>query len=167
MPKIIKIHRGLFRWVFLIGRYAFKIPSFESFYWFKSGLYNNVSEVQNWLGIDKRFKVPKHKLCPIRFYLPFGLLVVMDRVEVLDEERHGYELVRDFIHLNFLLPYDDWMMGLYCVEQKPNNYGILNNKVVIIDYSFYTLEQWKAGRDRYFKMEIKRQKIADKKKQHA
>ncbi len=111
--------RGFSRTVILTKKYAFKFPNF--FFWkgFLHGLLGNMQEITwNAVNYDER-------LCPIKFYIPGGWLVVMPRVKQLTRE--------EFINFDC-----EAFIGVaekhIPVEAKEDSFGWLNNKIVAIDY---------------------------------
>lgn len=115
------ITTGSTRLVILIGNLAIKIPAFHSWKHFLLGLLSNMQESEFSKCIDM-----KDKLCPIKFYLPLGLLIAMPRVDVLKENELSDVFLKNFISCNenYAIP----------VEIKHDSFGYLNNKLVAIDY---------------------------------
>lgn len=115
---------GCTRIVILTKRYAFKIPNFavswgDKWRLFLHGLLANQQEWRFW----SYGRYPE--LCPVIFYLPLGLLVVMPKAQELSDEEF---FSRDF---KSLVDRKD-----YCIpaEKKPNSFGWLNGQIVAIDY---------------------------------
>lgn len=114
---------GCTRVVFITKRYAFKIPNFFESWGDKwrlllHGLLANMQEYR-----FSRAKYPE--LCPVIFYVPFGLLVVMPRVRVMTVEEFKVWDAQSFINKeNYILP----------VESKWTSFGYLNGEIVAIDY---------------------------------
>jgi hypothetical protein len=120
----ISFHRGANRWVICNKSYAFKFPSPVSYISFLSGLRANVVEVGNF-NYAKRGIFPLEKLCPICFFIPFGLFIVMKKAKILtDKEFENFDCVAFCDLGNATLP----------VEQKPDSFGYLNNQIVATDY---------------------------------
>lgn len=110
----MKFKRGITREVFLIWKYAFKIPSFRSWWLFLEGLQCNMNEIS-------RRKLSEH-FCPIIFWIPGGFLVIMKRAQAT---KVSDEMIMEFKNLN----------QLHCfVESKDCSFGILNGKLVAVDY---------------------------------
>jgi len=65
------------------------------------------------------------ELCPVRYRLPLGLLVVMPRVRVMTTEEFAEWDVDRFIEK------DDYYVP---AEKKYNSFGWLNGQIVAIDY---------------------------------
>ena len=117
----MKIYHGATRMVFLIGGYAFKLPSFKEWRLFLHGLLANMQEV-----VFSKTGWPE--LCPVLFHLPLGLLVVMPRCQPLTgEEFNKFDYDKFTIHDDYVLTY---------IENKPDSFGILNGKIVAVDYGF-------------------------------
>ena len=108
---------GATRIVFLVGSYALKIPSMHSWQTFLWGLLGNMQERLFWTT-----RWPE--LCPVLFSLPGGWLVVMSTAQPLTDEEGGE------------VPEDWCERGEYVVpaEMKRDSFGVLNGKIVAIDY---------------------------------
>jgi hypothetical protein len=122
----MKINRqGITRIVILTKRYAIKIPNFtycqQHILW---GLLGNLNEA----NVSKNKQVA-HRICPVLFHLPLGLLVVMPRVEVLNDlQYHLY-----YKDIQSLL-YDVNEDSIISAESKSDSYGFYKGNVVVIDY---------------------------------
>ncbi|MFA7287414.1 MAG: hypothetical protein WC055_00895 [Melioribacteraceae bacterium] len=117
--KNCRIAYGTTRVVFLIGKYAFKIPSIMyEFRLFLLGLLANMQEVQF-------SKINQPELCPVLFYIPFGFLVVMPRCEPLTREEF-FEMDAE----NWLLREDYTIPA----EPKLDSFGKYKGKIVAVDY---------------------------------
>ena len=120
--------RGISRTVFLIGKYAIKIPSLRAYgegvkgrVWsFARGIVANHSEI-TWFNYDAR------NLCPILWHGFFGLVIVMPRCEpyLVDTETEERMFTGDFCPVDF---------DIMITDNKPENYGVLNGRVVMLDY---------------------------------
>lgn len=66
------------------------------------------------------------KLCPVKFSLPLGLLVVMPRVRVLNEGELSREALEKFCTAN-----DSYTIP---AELKHDSFGYFKGKLVAIDY---------------------------------
>lgn len=123
---MISFARGVTREVILVGRWAIKFPTFRSWRMFLWGLLSNMQEV-TW---GKAMKVESgakqywsERLCPVLWSLPGGWLVVMRRVERVCTE-------------NAEVDYDNFK-GLPG-DHKPENFGWLDGRVVMLDYGSLT-----------------------------
>lgn len=108
------IRTGITREVLLIGKYAIKIPTFrygnyaKPFQMFARGLLANYSE-SDWSNYDGAAVAPV-------LWSFFGLINVYPRCEPVYE-------------------FDDYIsLGLPVGDHKPQNIGLLNGKLVWIDY---------------------------------
>ncbi len=110
----IPLKRGITREVLLIGNYAFKLPSFRSWYLFLEGLQCNMQETD-------RQRCSEH-FCPIIFRIPGGFLNIMPRAT--ETTLTDDEFVK-FRELNELHVY---------VEGKDCSFGIINGKLMAVDY---------------------------------
>lgn len=106
---------GCTRFVILTKKYAIKIPQFK-YQWrhFLLGLLANMQEVQF-------SKMKDERLCPVKFYLPGGWMVVMPRCEMVSIE------IFSNIDINKFWP-------IIPVEYKQDSFGLYKGKVVAIDY---------------------------------
>jgi len=112
--------KGSTRYIFFIGKFVFKIPSLYTWKNFLWGLLANIQETE-FSKVDKM----KEKLCPIKFTLPLGILVVMPKVRILkDNELTKDELTRFCTDDGFTIP----------SELKCDSFGYLNGKLVSVDY---------------------------------
>lgn len=112
--------KGSNRWVFVVGRFVFKIPSLYAYKNFLWGLLANMQEME-FCRIDEI----KNRLCPVIFYIPLGLLVVMPKVRVLKEEELTKEELKNFCTLTkTYIP----------AELKHNSFGYFKGNLVAIDY---------------------------------
>lgn len=123
---------GCTRFVFLTKNYAIKIPQFN-YEWkhFLLGLLANMQEVSF-------SKIKDDRLCPIKFYIPGGWLLIMPKCEPISSEI--------FIDLDITRFWpnnkEDYHPNNTCeraeynvpVEYKQDSFGFLNGKIVAIDY---------------------------------
>jgi hypothetical protein len=121
-----------FRRVFLIGRFAIKVPQPRFVF---RGLCCNRWERELWHRWRPVFQW--ETLCPILFADPLGLVVVMSRAEqpVTDEEIRA-------IPLEFPEP-------TYKVE--PKDFGRLNGRVLAVDYGLPLPNEVSEARQYYAK----------------
>jgi hypothetical protein len=157
---------GLFRVVRLTRRFAFKTPHIlnrrqlksdwrslrisgkPSIAWrwktwcklFRENRTVNESEVQTWLEWHRKGeqKISGVGLCPIRLYLPHGLLVVMRRA---DEVPAGRVDVRQDVPSNGFVSSEEMraaalVMGRNQDTSKPSTYGLIDGALVIVDYGW-------------------------------
>lgn len=120
----MKIRSGITRIVFLIGNYAFKIPNFKyNHCHFLQGCYANWSERKYYKGFinaNYRGNLVEH-VAPSYFCLAFGLFQIQARckpllIELSDEQKEFYK-------------------PLCAGDNKKENFGIYNNKIVCLDYA--------------------------------
>lgn len=117
--------QGAARIVILTKRFAFKLPNFIGYKggrWklFLSGLLANGQEKLFWT------QGGYPELCPVLFSLPLGFLIVMPRVDVLEDDEFSVWDVREFCTKKD-----------YCIpaEEKANSFGRLGDgRIVCIDY---------------------------------
>lgn len=111
--------QGATRNVFLVGRWALKIPRFIEWRLFLHGLLANMQE-KTFSGCDV---FPD--LCPVLWALPGGFLVCMQRATPVP--RTWWEDTS----------IDEWLSsrGLSAIcEGKLDCFGMLRGKVVVVDY---------------------------------
>lgn len=110
--------RGTTRVVFLIGRFAVKVPAVSEWRLFLLGLLANMQEVQ-WSAAG----FPE--LCPVMWSIPGGVCLVMQRARTLTEAEFN------------ALDIKSWLdRGDYVVpaELKPDSFGYLDGRLVAVDY---------------------------------
>lgn len=117
----MKVNRnGVTRLVLLTERWAIKLPRFG--YGWRFGLKGLLANLQ-----EREFaRCGWPELCPVRFSLPGGWLVVMPRATMLTD---GEWAALDFESFRNKLP-EYWVP----VEEKRDSFGTLNGKIVAIDY---------------------------------
>jgi hypothetical protein len=123
---------GVTREVFLTKKYAIKIPKVK-YKWrhFLLGLLANMQEVEF-------SKMNDERICPIKFYIPGGWLLIMPRCEPISEKEFSE------LDLSIFWPdtSEDYHPDNTCervkynvpVENKSDSFGYLNGKIVAIDY---------------------------------
>ena len=158
---------GLFRVVRLTRRFAFKTPHIlnrrqlkndwkslgtpgarPSIAWrwrtwrklFRENCFMNEREVQTWLEWHRNGeqKISGVGLCPIRFYLPHGFLVVMSRADQVPAGRVGES--QDVLSKGFVSPEEmraaAILMGWNQDTRKPSTYGLIDGELVVVDYGW-------------------------------
>lgn len=118
------VKRGTTRTVFLIGKYAIKVPRF----WHKFGkghrwkifLKGTLANLDEHFWYKCAYK--QDKLCPVLLKSPLGFLLVMKRAEPLKEEEYD-KTIFSIIFKN--LPLDN----------KIENFGKIDGKPVLVDYA--------------------------------
>lgn len=116
--------RGVTRTVLLTRRWAIKIPGCWNRglrHWWRHlllGLLANMQEVE-----FSRTDWPE--LCPVRYYLPGGWLVVMPRLRILTESEFAEADYGALVHRpGYEVP----------AEAKADSFGWLNGRIVAVDY---------------------------------
>jgi hypothetical protein len=118
MPKVAY---GTTRTVLLLWRYAFKVPAVVEWRLFLLGLLGNMQET-------KFSKCGWPELCPVVFSIPGGFLVVMRRAVPITREQ-WFEL--DEVALDEFMTTATYRLP---VELKMDSFGMLDNKMVAVDY---------------------------------
>jgi len=110
--------QGITREVFLIGRWAIKVPRVV-YGWrmFLCGLLANMQERE-----FSRAGWPE--LCPVLWSLPGGWLVVMPRCRPLNDFEWACFISESFTTGERIVP----------VEHKRDSFGVLDNRIVAVDY---------------------------------
>jgi hypothetical protein len=119
MDKLFEINKtGCHRLVFLTKNYAFKIPVLDEWRLFLRGLLANLQETT-----FSKAKWPE--LCPVKFSLPGGWLIVMPRVrEMTDSEFLNFDVENFCRKSDRIIP----------AEWKANSFGWYQGNIVAIDY---------------------------------
>ena len=114
---IERVTSGISRTVFLVGRYAIKVPCCRyGWPYFLRGLLANLQE-RTW----GRGGSPK--LCPVLWADRFGLFVVMRRAEILAEPPTPMRF-HQFTFGESIPP----------IECKADSFGVLDGRLVAVDY---------------------------------
>lgn len=106
------------RFVILTKKYAIKIPRFDTYRSCLNGLLANDQET-----MFSKLDYLKGKVCPVLFYLPFGLLVVMPITEDLNEDEVSIDQLKSFC-LDNAIP----------SEIKYSSFGWYRGQLVCRDY---------------------------------
>lgn len=107
------IKYGITRIVFLIGKYAIKIPNPKRHLHFLQGCYNNYSE--RYYCKTVKGTEDYNLIAPSYFCSWFGIIQIQAKCEPIQNIEYGV-----FINLT-----DD---------HKPENFGLYNGRVVCLDY---------------------------------
>ncbi len=117
---MIKIGGNRIVFVFKYIPYIIKIPNLK--YGFKLGMESNKQEY-------KYSKLKREDLCEVKFNL-FNILILMDKADVISNNISWLEF-QNYIENKYR--YDN-MSSFMLEDIKPSNWGILNGKLVKIDY---------------------------------
>lgn len=139
---IMTCKTGMHRVVWFVGRWVLKFPRIHLLHYTRFFPILNPRKLKEWAeswsriaggnfevnrNEGARWRASKNKesygipLCPIRFCLPYGLLVVMRRAEPL----------------NRALTAEEKSLGFQALDGdglKPDSYGLLDGQLVAIDY---------------------------------
>jgi hypothetical protein len=113
------IKHGSNRTVFLVGKYAFKIPNPREFRLFLCGMLANMQERTFWDAYHCQ------KLCPVVFALPGGFMTVM---------RRAMPLTKDEFRAFDAEHWKDTPYFVVPVENKLDSFGKLGGRIVAVDY---------------------------------
>lgn len=130
LKNIIKINnQGCTRIVFVFKTTVWKIPRFTySWEHFLKGFIANISEAKTWKYNSGKWESGNsHLLCPIKFASWGGWLIIMKKADV---EKHLNEVYKD----ERLFNYSSYINAGFGGDDKPENYGYYENKLVKVDY---------------------------------
>lgn len=114
---------GATRMVLLTRHWAIKLPRPTEWRLFLHGLLANIQERQFWTTYDRR-------LCPVKFSLPGGWVVVMPRAKSLSDDEWA-----EFDPDKFCDARDEDEIGMVVpAESKRDSFGKVNGRIVAIDY---------------------------------
>jgi hypothetical protein len=116
------ITRGVTRLVFLVGNYAIKIPKPVIWNHFLRGLIANMEERLIWMIVnipETAITHTKDYLCPVVWASWGGWILIMKRTEPVDPQ--SWEPIKE--------------LEVVCRDHKPDNYGMLDGRLVMIDYA--------------------------------
>ena len=128
MSEIIAI--GTSRLVIFCFGFAIKIPNPSKMRRFLEGLRANRREV-------RVSKFGLNELCPVKFYLPFGICLIMPKVRALTEMEWA-----NFDSVNFCLAYNP-SLPIEC--GKIEHFGWLGERLVALDYGGEEAEGWEPN----------------------
>lgn len=114
------IHHGTTRNVLLIGRWAIKTPTMRSCLLWHSGCVANIQERLLWHGYRD------HRLAPVRWGDPFGLVLVMDRADKVFDDGSDREDLDKFLK--------ECSEAFLPVDPKYSNIGKFGDTLKLIDY---------------------------------
>lgn len=108
------IVNGITRTVFILKNVVVKVPNVR-YGWrlFLRGLLSNIDENRAWKNTKSEL------LCPVLFCSWGGWFLIMQKVEWVFKND---------------LDYSRWTNGGFGTDNKPDNFGFLNGKIVKIDY---------------------------------
>lgn len=121
--KIIKT--GSNRLVFIFKNFVIKIPfpprlgKHRTWKNFITGILANMNEYDTWRWNKYRSEIIE-KLCPIIYSNCFGLMNIMRKANLFQEEEFNNLCTEDYADV--------------CSDIHINNFGELNGKLVVIDY---------------------------------
>lgn len=130
LSKGVEIHHGTTRTVFLIGKYAIKVPYLKSYFGFVKGIIANILERDNSKHCPNYF-------LPVLWSLPLGLLVVMPRVRPINKSTWYFRaFLADLFHANNDNNAEALLARKYC-EHVPKNYALYKGRPFCIDYGTF------------------------------
>jgi len=132
------ILKGTMRRVFIFKNIVVKIPLNIK------GYLANINEIHNWY----KYKSHREYLCPIKLHDLLGYVVIMKRVQPIKSlEDYDTSFLGDMIY-NVHPVFNDI---------KENNFGLLNGKLVKIDYGndYWLYNVWIDIKNKLYKIRIK------------
>ncbi|RLC88686.1 MAG: hypothetical protein DRJ03_02075 [Chloroflexi bacterium] len=112
---------GVTRFVLPLGRrYVVKMPVPFNWLHFLQGLQGNVHE-----AVFSKHLVDVFPICPVVASIPGGFLNVMPRAEAITEDQLTKEVRQKW---------GMWKDMAIPIEIKRNNFGVLDGRVVVVDY---------------------------------
>ncbi len=122
---------GATRLVIILNNHVIKIPNFTySYHHFIKGILANLNEASTWDIISKYTPYKAYLLCPVTFSFA-GIILIMKKANV---EKHINELRSSPIDIPLKQLYKPWINNGLGGDDKPDNYGYLNDRLVKIDY---------------------------------
>jgi len=121
----MEIKYGTTRTVFMFKNFVIKIPSFTEYRLFLYGLISNKNEQR----IYKDFKYDF--LCPVYYCTPLGFMLFMERANCFQNTDNSSLNVKN--KLKTLYEKSD-LYAFIMSDFKVSNFGLLNNRIVKIDY---------------------------------
>ncbi len=130
--------RGITRTVFVFKTFVVKIPKIRYGYRnFLRALLSNIDEGNIWNNLKYTPEIDRYGLfCPVIWHTKTGFILIMKRADV---ERHCEEMVsllemEESRREALQKYYKKWIDQGYGGDDKPDNYGYINNKLVKVDY---------------------------------
>lgn len=132
MGQIIKLNtRGITRLVIELKNVVIKLPNFTySWQHFLKGLLANIQESQTW-----KWHPRKDLLCPVLWCSWGGWLLVMRKADVskhIKEVAVQEDIFQTKEYRETL--YAEWIIEGLSGDDKEDNYGYINDRLVKIDY---------------------------------
>lgn len=132
--------RGITRTVFIFKSFVIKVPNGRySWSHFLQGLIANIKEGQSWRYNKHRPEI-QELMCPVIWTSWGGWILIMKRADV-----EGYcdyirslPRIEDMSHSGIMKHnteiYSKWINNGFGGDDKADNYGFLNGKLVKVDY---------------------------------
>lgn len=115
---------GTTRIVFIFKNVVVKVPNFcDGWLNFLTGLVANINENQTWKWNSGDYESGKsYLLCPVKWCSWGGWFLVMQRATPCE--------------IGEKIDYIEWMKAGFGGDDKPDNYGWYNYRIVKIDYDY-------------------------------
>lgn len=115
----MEIKEGSTRMVFLVGRFAIKIPSIKGYRFFIKGILGNLNERR----FHKHNIFYNKRLAKIQFSDPLGFIVVMERLSKCELSTKELELIKAKYKLPCEIKNDSWGYSIKDGIAKCIDYG--------------------------------------------
>ena len=112
---------GSSRMVFLVGKFAVKIPRITSISEFVAGIIDNKTEFKTSKNIDKN-------IIPLIYFYFFGVFVIHERANKI--KNRGIFI----IHLCEICSKQSEHRDFLMLDSKQDNFGIIGDRLVKVDY---------------------------------
>ena len=120
----MKVKLGATRKVFIFKNFVVKVPNAHEYRLFLNGILGNLQE--------KAFsKMGRYDLAKVKFCDILGLVLIMERAQMVDVENVDYENFKDKLEEIYK---DDDMKEFMLSDAKPSNWGYIKERLVKIDY---------------------------------
>jgi hypothetical protein len=102
---------------------------------FRAGCKHSQQEVRRWQQMGAQ-EINGVRLCPVRFHLRCGLLVVMTKADPLPQGR-SVSIIEDLAAAA--------LIGRNQDTGKPDSYGLINGHLVVVDYGWWVQPRRTTG----------------------
>lgn len=142
----MQIKTGSSRVVFIFKNFVIKIPKFWRISRFALGIVENLTE-RYWYCADNTVKtmdINKYPLAPILYASSNGLIMIMQRADVVTEK--SYKGMIPFDQARFVRDMEQleaWVKGFdFKHDLRMGNIGYIGSKLVMVDYGFVRTTQF-------------------------
>ena len=132
-------NQGISRTVFIFKNFVIKVPKIRyGWYYFIVGLCSNIEENRCWKALILNPEM-RELLAPVKWCSWGGWMLIMQKANVTKHitELNGKEDGENYREFRQQY-YKDWINAGLGGDDKPDNYGYINNKLVKVDYPNFT-----------------------------